>query len=291
MDKMTAAEQSEREAVTLNTDIAVLGGTSAMAGSGTMGTGSTWQKEDGYEDSPEKLVEDMMVNGPQRNDRATVEPFAGSIGEAFDWLVGEDGAAVPYQRSGDPDRSYFGMGKAYAAGGFMVDQDGTHFFNESGNAWDLMQAMKQNTAQYLIMDQAAFDGFNAGMTGSKIYIMGQVAEWIKDDFQGQPVRKTAATLDDLAEKLGVPADALKASAASFNEKVEQEDGFGHTIKAAQSEEGPFYALQMHIRYLGVPGRPAHQQRYAGAHQGAASDSRSVRRWQHGRGLYRGASFF
>ena len=405
MDKMTAAtEQGEREAVTLNADIVVVGGgaaglsaglravqqgknvillekmgvvggASAMAGSGTMATGSTWQKEDGYEDSPEKLVEDMMDNGHQKNDRATVELFAGSIGEAFDWLVGEDGAAVPYQRSGDPTRSYSGVGRgagvctalsdkftaaggtlllstpttellvkdgavtgvkaqssdkeytieakavvlatggygandalvpdeykvfvyaghagaegdaiamvegldadlismdlintqpnsmilpsglgqycnpgvgrAYAAGGFMVNQDGVRFFNESANAWDLMQAMKQNTAQYLIMDQAAFDGFNAGMTGSKIYTMEQVEEWLKDDYQGQPVMKTAATLDELAEKLGVPADALKASAASFNEKVGQEDEFGRTIKAAQSEEGPFYALQMHIRY-------------------------------------------
>ena len=405
MDKMTAAaEQGEREAVTLNADIVVVGGgaaglsaglraaqqgksvillekmgvvggASAMAGSGTMATGSTWQKEDGFEDSPEKLVEDMMANGHQKNDRATVELFAGSIGEAFDWLVGEDGAAVPYQRSGDPSRSYSGVGRgagvcaalsdkftaaggtlllstpatellvkdgavtgvkaqssdkdytieakavilatggygandalvpdeykafvyaghagaegdaiamvegldadlismdlintqpnsmilpsglgqycnpgvgrAYAAGGFMVNQDGVRFFNESGNAWDLMQAMKKNTAQYLIMDQAAFDGFNAGMTGSKIYTMEQVQEWIKDDYQGQPVMKTAATLDELAEKLGVPADAIKASAASFNEKAGQEDEFGRTIKAAQSEEGPFYALQMHIRY-------------------------------------------
>ena len=34
----------------------VIGGASAMAGSGTMATGSKWQKEDGYEDSAEKLV-------------------------------------------------------------------------------------------------------------------------------------------------------------------------------------------------------------------------------------------
>ena len=73
-----------------------------MAGSGTMATGSKWQKEDGYEDSAEKLVEDMMANGHQKNDRATVELFANTIGEAFDWLVGEDGAAIPYQRSGKP---------------------------------------------------------------------------------------------------------------------------------------------------------------------------------------------
>lgn len=89
----------------------VIGGASAMAGSGTMATGSTWHKEDGYEDSPEQLVEDMMENGHNKNDRATVELFANTIGEAFDWLVDENGAAVPYQRSGEPTRTYSGVGR------------------------------------------------------------------------------------------------------------------------------------------------------------------------------------
>lgn len=141
MDKMTAAAVAgDLEAETLEADVVVagagaagltaalsalqnghsvilleksgvVGGASAMAGSGTMATGSTWQKEDGYEDSPEKLVEDMMKNGHQKNDRATVELFANTIGKAFDWLVAEDGAAVPYQRSGKPSRSYSGEGR------------------------------------------------------------------------------------------------------------------------------------------------------------------------------------
>lgn len=407
MDKMTAAaEAGDLEAETLEADVVVagagaagltaalsalqnghsvilleksgvVGGASAMAGSGTMATGSTWQKEDGYEDSPEQLVEDMMNNGHQKNDRATVELFANTIGKAFDWLVAEDGAAVPYQRSGKPSRSYSGEGrgagvcknltdkyvaeggvlmvstpvtelivndgavtgvkaqgngkdytinakavilatggygasdelvpdeykafvyaghagaegdaiamvkdldadlismelintqpnsmilpsglgqycnpgvaKAYAAGGFMVNQDGVRFFNESGNAWDLMQAMKQNTAQYLVMDQAAFDGFNAGMTGSNIYSMDDVSAWLKDDYDGQPMMKTAATLEELAGKLGLPADAIVASAAAFNEVAAkgETDAFGRKIEVAQSAEGPYYALQMHIRY-------------------------------------------
>ncbi|MDO5378632.1 MAG: FAD-binding protein [Clostridia bacterium] len=354
----------------------VVGGASAMAGAGTMATGSTWQKEDGYEDSPEQLVEDMMANGHNKNDRATVELFANTIGEAFDWLVSEDGAAVPYQRSGEPTRSYSGVGrgagvcksladkylaeggtlltstpatelivsdgvvtgvkaegdkaytinakavilatggyganddlvpdeykafvyaghagaqgdaiemvkgldadlismelintqpnsmilpsglgqycnpgvaKAYAAGGFMVNQDGVRFFNEQANAWDLMQAMKLNQAQYLIMDQAAFDGFNAGMTGSNIYTMEDVEAWLADDYAGQPVMKTAATLGELADKLGIPADAVVASAEAFNATAAkgETDEFGRTLKTAQSEEGPYYALQMHIRY-------------------------------------------
>ena len=377
MDKMSQpVEADELEAVTMEADVVVVGA-SAMAGSGTMATGSTWQKEDGYEDSPEQLVEDMMENGHNKNDRATVELFANTIGEAFDWLVDENGAAVPYQRSGEPTRSYSGVGRgagvcqslcdkflaeggtlllntpataliindgavtgvmaegegkaytinakavvlasggygandelvpdeykafvyaghagaegdaiamvepldadlinmdlintqpnsmilpsglgqycnpgvsrAYAAGGFMVNQDGERFFNEQANAWDLMQAMKANDAQYLIMDQAAFDGFNAGMTGSKIYTMEDVETWLADDYEGQPVMKTAATLEELADKLGIPADALSASAQAFNEAAASgsADEFGRTPAAAQSEEGPYYALEMHIRY-------------------------------------------
>lgn len=407
MDKMSQpVEADELEAVTMEADVVVvgagaaglsaglkaaqdgknviilekmgvIGGASAMAGSGTMATGSTWQKEDGYEDSPEQLVEDMMENGHNKNDRATVELFANTIGEAFDWLVDENGAAVPYQRSGEPTRTYSGVGRgagvcqslcdkflaeggtlllntpataliindgavtgvmaegegkaytinakavvlasggygandelvpdeykafvyaghagaegdaiamvepldadlinmdlintqpnsmilpsglgqycnpgvsrAYAAGGFMVNQDGERFFNEQANAWDLMQAMKANDAQYLIMDQAAFDGFNAGMTGSKIYTMEDVKTWLADDYEGQPVMKTAATLEELADKLGIPADALSASAQAFNEAAASgsADEFGRTPAAAQSEEGPYYALEMHIRY-------------------------------------------
>ena len=407
MDKMSQpVEADELEAVTMEADVVVvgagaaglsaglkaaqdgknviilekmgvIGGASAMAGSGTMATGSTWQKEDGYEDSPEQLVEDMMENGHNKNDRATVELFANTIGGAFDWLVDENGAAVPYQRSGEPTRTYSGVGRgagvcqslcdkflgeggtlllntpataliindgavtgvmaegegkaytinakavvlasggygandelvpdeykafvyagpagaegdaiamvepldadlinmdlintqpnsmilpsglgqycnpgvsrAYAAGGFMVNQDGERFFNEQANAWDLMQAMKANDAQYLIMDQAAFDGFNAGMTGSKIYTMEDVETWLADDYEGQPVMKTAATLEELADKLGIPADALSASAQAFNEAAASgsADEFGRTPAAAQSEEGPYYALEMHIRY-------------------------------------------
>ena len=407
MDKMSQpVEADELEAVTMEADVVVvgagaaglsaglkavqdgknviilekmgvIGGASAMAGSCTMATGSTWQKEDGYEDSPEQLVEDMMENGHNKNDRATVELFANTIGEAFDWLVDENGAAVPYQRSGEPTRSYSGVGRgagvcqslcdkflaeggtlllntpataliindgavtgvmaegegkaytinakavvlasggygandelvpdeykafvyaghagaegdaiamvepldadlinmdlintqpnsmilpsglgqycnpgvsrAYAAGGFMVNQDGERFFNEQANAWDLMQAMKANDAQYLIMDQAAFDGFNAGMTGSKIYTMEDVETWLADDYEGQPVMKTAATLEEMADKLGIPADALSASAQAFNEAAASgsADEFGRTPAAAQSEEGPYYALEMHIRY-------------------------------------------
>ena len=94
-----------------------------------------------------------------------------------------------------------GVAGAYKAGAYMVNQNGERFFNESANAWDLMQAMKQNEAQYLIMDQTAFDNFNAGMTNSKIYTMEDVEKWLNDDYDGQPVMKQGATLAELCERL------------------------------------------------------------------------------------------
>ena len=143
-----------------------------------------------------------------------------------------------------------GVAGAYKAGAYMVNQNGERFFNESANAWDLMQAMKQNEAQYLIMDQTAFDNFNAGMTNSKIYTMEDVEKWLSDDYDGQPVMKQGATLAELCEKLNLPADAVEDSAKAFNDcaAAQTADTFGRTPAAAQSEEGPFYALQMHIRY-------------------------------------------
>lgn len=365
----------EGKSVVLLEKTGMTGGASAMAGAGTKATGSTWAKEDGSTETKEDLVAAMLKNGHEKNHLPTLELFADTLGTAFDWLVAEDGAAVPYKRSGTGTYSGEGRGagvvknltakfeelggtlmlstpatellieegtvvgvkaegngkaytinakavilasggygandelvpqeykafvyaghagaqgdaiamveplnadlismelintqpnsmilpsglgqycnpgvsKAYAAGGFMVNQDGVRFTNESGNAWNIMQDMKKNTVQYLVMDQAAFDGFNAGMTASNIYTMEDVETWIQDDYDGQPVMKQAATLEELAAKLGVPADAVKASAKAFNEVAATEgtDEFGCTIKAAQSEEGPYYALQMHIRY-------------------------------------------
>ena len=355
----------------------VLGGASAMAGAGTVATGSKWQQEDGFEDSPEKLKADMLANGHNLNDEATLDIYVNTTGAAFDWLVSEDGANVPYKRSGEPTRTYSGEGRgagvvssladsveaaggtiytntkgtelivtdgvvtgvkaegetanytinakavilatggfgandemvpdqykefvyaghagatgdgiimaeavdadlinmdlvntqpnsmilpsglgqycnpgvggAYnASGAFLVNQDGVRFANEQGNAWDLMQAMKENSAQYLIMDQTSFDAFNKGMTNSNIYSEEDVETWLANDGEGNPFMVTADSIEELAGKLGVDATTLQDTVTKFNEEVAAgTDEFGRTLSAPLSEEGPYYALQMYIRY-------------------------------------------
>lgn len=359
----------------------MIGGASATAGAGTLATGSRWQKEDGYEDSPEKLIEDMMANGHQKNHRPTVELFSRIIGQSFDWLVSEDGAAIPYKRPEKANRWYSGegrgagviknLGERYASvggtllvgtpatelivkdnvvcgvkaesadavytinakavilatggygandellpdtedftkyvyaghsgaqgdairmtevldadlinmemvneqpnsmklpsgnglgvgggpgfaydGGFMVNQDGNRFFNEVGVAYESVQSMKQNDAQYLIMDQQLFDTLNTAMAST--YSAEDVERWIADDYTGDPVYKKADTLEELAEKLNMPADNLVAAAKAFNDAYAsgQPDGFGRKLNVAQSEEGPYYAMRLYVRYYATLG--------------------------------------
>ena len=407
MEKMTAkAVKGEKTEETLTADIVVVGGgaagltagikalqsgasvillektgmtggASAMAGAGTKATGSKWSIESGSTETAEDFIAQITANGHYKNHMPTVENFARTLGTAFDWLVAEDGANIPYGKATKPSASFSGTGrgagvvknltakfeaeggvlmlstpateliidngavvgvkaesaetaytvnakavilatggygankdlvpdeyevfvyaghagaegdaiamvaplnadlinmelintqpnsmvlpsglgqycnpgvsKAYANGGFMVNEKGVRFVNEVATAWDIMQEMKKNDFQFLVMDQAAFDGFNAGMTGSNIYSMENVAEWLQEDYAGQPVLKSAATLEELAAKLGVPADAVVAAAENFNAVAATQgtDEFGRTIKVAQSTEGPFYAMQMHIRY-------------------------------------------
>jgi urocanate reductase len=54
---------------------------------------------------------------------------------------------------------------------------------------------------------------------------------------------SADTLEELAEKIGVPADALKKSVEEFNSYVEsgEADPFGRVSYAGKIENGPFYA--------------------------------------------------
>ena len=376
---LTAAltAQQNCQSVILLEKMGVAGGATSMAGGGTTATGSDWQKEDGYEDSPESLKADMLANGHNHNDEATLDIFVNTVGNAFDWLTSEDGGNVEYSHTEGGSRTYSavgrgaavvntlsegftngggtlmtntpatellvddgkvvgvkaesddtiytihansvilatggfgansdmvpeeyqkfvyagaagatgdgitmaqavdadlinmefvntqpnsmilpsglgqytnpGVGAAYGVGSaFLVNTDGVRFANESGNAWDLMQAMKENETQYLVMDQASFDAFNTAMENANIYSAEDVEEWLANDGEGNPFMVQADDLASLGEKLGVPEGSLEATVEQFNaDAANGTDSYGRTINAPMSEEGPYYALELVIRY-------------------------------------------
>lgn len=352
----------------------MVGGASAMAGGTLSATNSTWQKEAGYEDSPEALKERLLAIGHNKNHLPTLELFTRIIGPNFDWIVDENGGNMPYKHegsgasysfegsgsgamlklkeimldagaelllntqatelivnegtvvgvkatgeeanytinakavilatggyghnkdivpeeyfafrysghsghdgdalemikavdgatrnltwlnkqpntmilpSGAPQYTNMGVGKAYNMSGILINEKGERFACENGGTWELMLAMEKNERQYLLMDQENYDAFNAAM--ASIYSAEDAAKWTADDYTGQPFYKGADTLEELAEKLDVPAEALKATVAKYNEAVTAgaEDEFGRQLTTTIAEEGRYYALEMSIRY-------------------------------------------
>ena len=138
-------------------------------------------------------------------------------------------------------------------GVFMVNQDGVRFCNEKGKAWDTVQAMKGNKAQYLIMDQAGFEALNAAT--SRVYSAEDVQKWTADDYTGDPVYKKAETLQELASKVNLPYEAVSSAAQAFNQAyvAGEADAFGRKLNAPLSEEGPYYALRVYVRYYATLG--------------------------------------
>ena len=375
MSAYYAAKQGNNVLVIEKTPM--VGGASAMAGGAILGTGSKWQKELGYEDSTDALKAKLLAQGHNKNDEATVDLFMSFISENVDWIVDENGGAMPYKKegtgatfsmdgsgsgvmlalkermekagaklltstkatelivdngivtgvkasgeetnytinakavilatggyghnisllpeeyknyrysghaghdgdaltmieavdgatrnipwvnmavhsmilpSGVPQYTNMGYVVFNKMSGIEVNQDGVRYGAEVGHDWELIQAMKKNERQYLIMDQANYDAFNEGMSKRGIFSAEDPEKWTSDDYTGQPFYKKGATLEELAEKINVPAENLKATVEKFNETVNsgaKEDEYGRVLNTTISEEGPYYALEMSLRY-------------------------------------------
>lgn len=152
--------------------------------------------------------------------------------------------------NGAPQYTNMGSGAVYKMSGILINEKGVRFAAESGKDWELMLGMGENEKTYLLMDQENFEAFNKGMVNRNIYSDEDVKTWISDDYNGTPFYKTASSLEDLAAKINVPADELKATVAKYNEAVNTgaDDEFGRTLTTTIAEEGPYYAMEFSIRY-------------------------------------------
>ena len=186
---------------------------------------------------------------------------SGHDGDALEMIKAVDGATrnltwlnkqpnTMMLPSGVPQYTNMGVSFAYKNSGILINQDGVRFARESGKDWELMEAMAKNERQYLLMDQTNFDGFNKGMSSRGIFNAEDPAKWTADDYNGHPFYKGADTLEELAAKINVPADALQATVDKYNAAVVNgtEDEFGRTLTTTIDTSGRMYALEMSIRY-------------------------------------------
>jgi predicted oxidoreductase len=145
----------------------------------------------------------------------------------------------------DPDQIHaLTGGNDYA---LWVNAQGERFTNELGFDKDiLVDLLDQDGSSYwAVFDEATRDEF--GVRG---------AAWLKNPGTAHPIlddpdaATKANSLDELAAATGLPASALAASVARFNQLVEQGDDvdfgrFGQDDELPPKiEQPPFYAVQM-----------------------------------------------
>lgn len=148
----------------------------------------------------------------------------------------------------------------------FVNEDVVYDFAMWGNA-----AHNVNGKYYVIVDQATIDTFKKTTVGledtfeRQFCDVGQTPKTtvgplpnIQQDFDnavktGEVVK--AGTLEELAQKLGLPQQALDKSIAKYNDAVEQKQDKTFLKPAAELlftvTQGPFYAICEHCAILGT----------------------------------------
>lgn len=151
-------------------------------------------------------------------------------------------------------------------GGIFVDNHGQRFVNENWaydrlgrRVLDRVAAQEMTLPYWMVYDNRAGE---RPPVGSASVPIGETA-----DYQAAGLWVSADTLAELATKIGVPAEALEASVARFNEfaAAEKDDDFGRgdqaydrafsggTSPLVPITEGPFHAAQFGVSDLGTKG--------------------------------------
>ena len=152
----------------------------------------------------------------------------------------------------------------------IVNRTGRRFTNEAANynalggafhEFDPTSFSYRNLPCWLVFDQGFVDRYGGFGTAAG----GPVPEWVT----------RAADVASLAERIGVPADALTATVARFNELVAagHDDDFrrgdsaydgwcgdqslypGREATLGPLDTGPYYAVELHSSTLGTKGGP------------------------------------
>ncbi len=126
------------------------------------------------------------------------------------------------------------------SGAIFVNQDGNRFWREDGRRDDLsLAAMEQNERGkfWVIENSIAIPDPDTTMTTDGRSVSFMVENGISEYY-------SADTLEELAEKIGVSPENLKASVEQYNEAVDsgEDKAFGRTLLTYKFEEGPWYAF-------------------------------------------------
>lgn len=148
---------------------------------------------------------------------------------------------------------------------FCVDSDGKRFFNEETDMAYIANYMRDYDPEKAGYYFPVFDNNFAEMVtnwGGRPATEESIKNYMPEEDveeRGTVLRDRIAvykadTLDELAEKLGIPADELKASVERYNEVVDMgwDPDFGKAPKYLQKiEQAPFWGVRKQVRVTAI----------------------------------------
>lgn len=199
--------------------------------------------------------EDYLMGGPASadgNGLLLMQKVGGALNE-------ESMSAIPtfpmgLQSKDNPAAGSIASTYTWKAGGIVVNQEGKRFVNEceaNPSVREVALEEQPDAVQYDIFTDKIVEDLRAA-NGAMMYDMMFAGE----DSVGKHVVQEASTLEELAEKIGVPAENLVATVDAYNASVEEggTDEFGRTYDdsrdaykvAVNKVEGDhFYAVPLH----------------------------------------------
>lgn len=125
-------------------------------------------------------------------------------------------------------------------GAILVNSQGQRFSDETASYAETAQKVLE------LGEPFVYEVFDSQVKE----LVYKVPEYIKKGMVTE-----AATLDELAEKMGVSADNLKATVAEYNKAVrkEQPDRFGREIFVEELKTAPFYFIKVKTGTIMTPG--------------------------------------
>ncbi|MDT2672746.1 FAD-dependent oxidoreductase [Enterococcus dongliensis] len=141
--------------------------------------------------------------------------------------------------------------------GLLVNSSGNRVINERASNKEILEVLLQQTPQmlYLLMDAEHFEIFTEAVEEGGI-TREDLTRWIDNENEAPQVFR-GATLQELAEKAGMPYESLVDTVARYNGWVEKQkdEDFDRQLEFLQERigEGPYYLIEQKPRFATTMG--------------------------------------
>lgn len=148
---------------------------------------------------------------------------------------------------------------AFDQAGILVNVDGVRFVNEKASNRHILEPMlkNKNGQAYVFMDQKSWEDFykRAPETGVS---QADMDKYLANDGKSAPLFVKGATIEEVAKKAGINAEALKATVKKYNDfvKAKKDADFGRPVEYMKAEiaaEGPYYIVEQKPRFATTMG--------------------------------------